>query len=182
MELALKAAHGWVLAAAIAAAACTAEAPAVDKPAEQPAAAPQAGADAPVVIANAMSWPECASLPAPAPTTRYVATDCRIDPTAHDGASGTQLLVRFSPTSEEVMAGGRVDVDVVGADGVVRDTLVEAYVFQYRYPVMNDTDGDGVPEVLIPREVADGQVTRSVWRIDPSDGRYRQTGMVKAPL
>jgi hypothetical protein len=167
-----------VLAVAIGMGGCAPEAPSADKPTEENTAPPEAAppqAGAPVVIGDARSWPECGSLPAPAPDTRYIATNCRID------ASGAQFLVRFSPTPEEVMAGGRIDIDVVGADGVVRDTLTEAYVFQYRYPVLKDTDGDGAPELLVPREVADGKVTRSVWKLDPADGRYRQTGAIDEP-
>lgn len=174
-------------AVAIGVGACSPGAPETDKPANEIAATPETAPPqddrgAPVAIADALKWPECGSLPAPAPDTRYVAMNCRIDTKAGGAASGTQLLVRFSPTPEEVMAGGRIDVDVVGPDGTVRDTLVEAYVFQYRYPTLADTDGDGVSELLIPREVADGQMTRSIWRIDPADGRYRQAGTNTTPM
>jgi hypothetical protein len=170
------------IAVAIGVGACSPAAPANDTPAADAVASPEAAdpatSGAPVVIADAATWPECGSLPAPAPETRYIAVNCRVDAKA----DGVQFLVRFSPTPEEVMAGGRIDVDVAGPDGAVRDTLTEAYVFQYRYPSLSDTDGDGVAELLIAREVADGEVTRSIWKRHPADGRYRQTGTLKAPL
>lgn len=96
--------------------------------------------------------------------------ECRLE------ANGETLRVKFSAPPEGA-TGGVVSIDVVGSDRSVRQVLLEENVSEYLAPSIQDIDGDGRGDVLIPRESGNVNVAHAVW-VFSDEGLYRRAGEV----
>lgn len=91
-------------------------------------------------------------------------------------ANGETLYVRFV-TQPEGATGGAVSVEVIGANGAIRQALLEENVATYLTPSIQDIDGDGRGDILIPRDVGNVNVVQGVW-IFSGEGLYRRAGEI----
>ncbi|MBL8536496.1 MAG: hypothetical protein JNM59_03745 [Hyphomonadaceae bacterium] len=91
-------------------------------------------------------------------------------------ANGETLHVKFAATPEG-SSGGVVSVDVVSAEGDVRQVLIEENVSEYLTPSVQDIDGDGRGDLLLPRESGNVNLVSGVW-VFSGDGLYRRAGEV----
>lgn len=73
---------------------------------------------------------------------------------------------------------GNISVDVLGEDGAVRQTMLEPEVVQYFAPLIQDIDGDGRADILIPREGGNVNFTYGVWVFSGERGVYERLGDV----
>jgi len=82
--------------------------------------------------------------------------ECRME------AGGQTLHVTFAqvPSGAD---GGNVAVDVLGADGRVTQSLLETNVSEYIIPSVQDIDGDGRADILIPRVTGNVNTEWGVW-------------------
>src|SRR5262245_8525590 len=69
---------------------------------------------------------------------------------------------------------GSISVDVLADDGQVAQTLLEADVPEYLTPQLQDIDGDGRVDILIPRVQGNVNTEYGVWINDGA--RYRRVG------
>ena len=97
--------------------------------------------------------------------------ECRLE------ASGQTLHVRFAELAAG-MQSGNVSIDVVGSDGQVDQTLLEADVSEYKAPSVQDVDGDGRGDILIPLMTGNVNTEYAVWLYSGADGRFERVGVV----
>jgi hypothetical protein len=98
------------------------------------------------------------------------AGECKLE------ANGETLHVRYANLPESA-TGGAVSIDVIGANSAVRQVLLEENVSEYLTPSVQDVDGDGRGDVLIPRETGNVNSVRGVW-IFSGEGLYRRAGEI----
>lgn len=97
--------------------------------------------------------------------------ECRLE------ASGQTLHVRFAELAAG-MQSGSVSVDVIGSDGQVDQTLLEADVSEYKAPSVQDVDGDGRGDILIPLMTGNVNTEYAVWLYSGAEGRFERVGAV----
>ncbi|MGH6949990.1 MAG: hypothetical protein ACREH4_03905 [Vitreimonas sp.] len=90
-------------------------------------------------------------------------------------SSGQTLRVAYADLAAGTQAGA-VSVDVLGDDGQVVQTLLEADVPEYLTPQVEDVDGDGRADILIPRVMGNVNFEWGVWIYDGA--RYRRVGEI----
>ncbi len=88
-------------------------------------------------------------------------------------SSGQTLRVTYADLAAGTQAGA-ISVDVLGDDGQVAQTLLEADVPEYLTPELQDVDGDGRADILIPRVQGNVNTEYGVWVYDGA--RYRRVG------
>jgi hypothetical protein len=95
--------------------------------------------------------------------------ECRME------AGGQTLHVTFAqvPAGAD---GGNVAVDVLGADGRVTQSLLETNVSEYIMPAVQDIDGDGRADILIPRVTGNVNTEWGVWI--NAGSAYRRAGEI----
>ena len=103
----------------------------------------------------------------------FANTDCSLE------ASGRTLHVRYAPIAEGGSEGAIV-VEVLSADGEIAQTLNEAGVTEYLYPITQDIDGDGNHDLLIGRESGNVNTISGVWLYDATRGRFVRAGEVSS--
>lgn len=92
---------------------------------------------------------------------------CRLE------SSGQTLRVTYADLAAGTQAGA-VSVDVLRDDGQVAQTLLESDVPEYLTPQLQDIDGDGRADILIPRVLGNVNFEWGVWIYDGA--RYRRVG------
>lgn len=97
--------------------------------------------------------------------------ECRLE------ASGQTLHVRFAELAAG-MQSGNVSIDVIGSDGQVDQTVLESDVSEYRAPSVQDVDGDGRGDILIPLMTGNVNTDYAVWLYSGADGRFERVGAV----
>lgn len=97
--------------------------------------------------------------------------ECRLE------ASGQTLHVRFAELAAG-MQSGNVSIDVIGSDGRVDQTVLESDVSEYRAPSVQDVDGDGRGDILIPLMTGNVNTDYAVWLYSGADGRFERVGAV----
>lgn len=97
--------------------------------------------------------------------------ECRLE------ASGQTLHVRFAELAAG-MQSGNVSIDVIGSDGQVYQTVLESDVSEYRAPSVQDVDGDGRGDILIPLMTGNVNTDYAVWLYSGADGRFERVGAV----
>jgi hypothetical protein len=90
-------------------------------------------------------------------------------------SSGQTLRVTYADLAAGTQAGA-VSVDVLGDDGQVAQTLLESDVPEYLTPQLQDIDGDGRADILIPRVLGNVNFEWGVWIYDGA--RYRRVGEI----
>jgi hypothetical protein len=116
----------------------------------------------------AVSAPSCATIEISGELQPGV---CQMD------VSGRTLLVNFAP----IAAGadnGNVSIDVLGDDGGVTQTMLESDVSIYQAPTIQDIDGDGRADILVPRAVGNVNLVSGVWIFDGRRGVFERVGEV----
>lgn len=97
--------------------------------------------------------------------------ECRLE------ASGQTLHVRFAELAAG-MQSGNVSIDVIGSDGQVDQTVLESDVSEYRAPSVQDVDGDGRGDILIPLMTGNVNTDYAVWLYSGAEGRFERVGAV----
>ncbi len=92
-------------------------------------------------------------------------------------AGGETLRVTYAQPAEGV-AVGNISVDVLSEDAAVRQTMLEPEVVQYFAPLIQDIDGDGRADILIPREGGNVNASYGVWIFNGERGVYERVGDV----
>lgn len=90
-------------------------------------------------------------------------------------SSGQSLRVTYADLAAGTQAGA-VSVDVLGDDGQVVQTLLESDVPEYLTPKLQDVDGDGRADILIPRVLGNVNFEWGMWISDGA--RYRRVGEI----
>lgn len=90
-------------------------------------------------------------------------------------SSGQTLRVTYADLAAGTQAGA-VSIDVLGQDGQVVQTLLEADVPEYMPLSLQDVDGDGRADILVPRVSGNVNTEYGVWIYDGT--RYRRVGDV----
>ena len=88
-------------------------------------------------------------------------------------SSGQTLRVAYADLAAGTRTGA-VSIDVLGHDGQVAQTLLEADVSEYLAPSLQDVDGDGRTDILIPRASGNVNTEYGVWIYDGT--RYGRVG------
>lgn len=99
------------------------------------------------------------------------ATDCFFE------VGGEQFNVRYAELAEGVQA-GTINVEVLGEDGVVVQTLQEPEVSEYLQLGAEDVDGDGRIDLLIPRVSGNVNTEYGVWIYNGERARFERVGEV----
>lgn len=73
---------------------------------------------------------------------------------------------------------GSVTVDVLSGDGAVRQTMQEPDVSQYMPVTVEDIDGDGRADLLIPRRAGNVNTEWGVWIFSGARAAYERIGVV----
>lgn len=115
-----------------------------------------------------LELPACADLVL---TGELSPNECRLEST------GSSLHVKFAATPEGA-SGGTVSIDVLGSDFAIAQTVTETDVSEYRAPSVQDVDGDGRGDILIPRETGNVNVANAIWLFSGESGAYRRVGEV----
>lgn len=97
--------------------------------------------------------------------------ECQLD------VSGQTLHVIFQPLAAGA-AVGAVSIEVLGDDASVVQTMLEPDVAEYRAPTVQDIDGDGRADVLIPRETGNVNTSYGVWVFNGARGVFERVGAV----
>lgn len=100
-------------------------------------------------------------------------SECQIE------VSGQVLYVNFQPLAAGA-ATGAVAIDVLGEDGAVAQTMLESDVSQYLAPTIQDIDGDGRADILVPRETGNANTLYGVWIFNGARGAYDRVGQIEA--
>lgn len=102
----------------------------------------------------------------------FVNTDCSLE------ASGRTLHVRYAP----VAGGGEgaIVVEVLSSEGQISQTLNEAGLADYLYPITQDVDGDGNHDLLVGRERGNVNTIYGVWLYDAPNGRFVRAGEISS--
>ncbi|MBN8606922.1 MAG: hypothetical protein J0L81_08385 [Caulobacterales bacterium] len=101
----------------------------------------------------------------------FTPNECRLE------ATGVALHVRFAAVPAGV-DGGTVSVDVLGPDFSVTQTILETDLSEYRAPGVQDVDGDGRGDILIPRATGNANIANAIWLFSGESGAYRRVGEV----
>jgi hypothetical protein len=120
----------------------------------------------PAPQALAADAPECSELEL---TGELNAAECRLE------ASGQTMHVLFGALPAGVQAGA-VTVNVIGERGQIAQTLVETDVFEYHMPSIEDVDGDGRGDILIPRVTGNVNTEWGVWVYSGERQHYERAG------
>jgi hypothetical protein len=127
---------------------------------------PACGAQAPQAVAtNLQPCAEAESMR----TGELTPGECQLE------SAGQTLRVTYADLAAGTQAGA-VTVDVLGDDGQVVQTLREADVPEYLTPQVEDVDGDGRADILIPRVLGNVNFEWGVWIYDGA--RYRRVGEI----
>lgn len=92
---------------------------------------------------------------------------CRLE------ANGEALLVEFAAPNDV----GVVAVRVIGDAGQVRQVLMEEHVDQHIAPYIQDIDGDGRADIVLPRSRGNVNAVSALWLFS-DEGFYRRLGEV----
>jgi hypothetical protein len=92
-------------------------------------------------------------------------------------AGGERFNVRYAELAEGVQA-GTINVEVLGEDGAVLQTLLEPEVAEYRQVGAEDVDGDGRIDLLIPRMSGNVNTEYGVWIYNGERAQYARVGDV----
>ena len=90
-------------------------------------------------------------------------------------SSGQTLRVTYADLAAGTRTGA-VSIDVLGEEGQVEQTLLEADVSEYLAPSLQDVDGDGRADILIPRASGNVNTDYGVWIYDGA--RYGRVGEI----
>ena len=97
--------------------------------------------------------------------------ECRLE------ASGQTLQVVYAALPAGVQ-GGSITVNVLGERGQVAQTLLEPDVAAYLPPKIEDVDGDGRADILIPRMMGNVNFEWGVWIYNGERQRYERVGEI----
>jgi hypothetical protein len=104
-------------------------------------------------------------------TGEIVETQCGLE------ASGQVVRVSFAPAADEGV-GGNVIIDVLNDDGLIAQTFLEPEISEHRSPSIEDIDGDGRADILIPRATGNVNTDYAVWIFNGERGAYERAGDV----
>src|SRR5688572_28433511 len=90
-------------------------------------------------------------------------------------SSGQTLRVTYADLAAGTRTGA-VSIEVLGEEGQVEQTLLEADVSEYLAPSLQDVDGDGRADILIPRASGNVNAEYGVWIYDGA--RYNRVGEI----
>ncbi len=90
-------------------------------------------------------------------------SECKVE------ADGVRLHVRLGDTAS---------AEVIGADGAVTQTLAESGAAQPIAPWIEDVDGDGHADVVMPLIAGNANIEAALWRFDPATNAFVRLGEV----
>jgi hypothetical protein len=109
------------------------------------------------------------------PCSAIELTGAIVEATCGLEAGGQALRVAFTPAAVEA-AGGNVTIDVLNDDGSVAQTMLEPEVSEHLTPSVDDVDGDGRADILIPRVSGNVNTEYGVWIFNGERGVYERVG------
>jgi len=123
-----------------------------------PAPAPAEDAAAPVA-AKRMPLPECSAVEAQdAGADGWKHPDCRM---MTPDQSGMAIEARYAPAEDDST---EITLQIVGPGDATLQTLTERMGNTFNGPTVEDVDGDGLTDVLIPLETGNVNTTWAFWR------------------
>lgn len=134
-----------------------------------PAPAPQAAA---VSLAGVPPCGDGDTAPPNDPNNPFKARQCKIE------QNGQRMLVHFVAAPADNPDRGTIVVDVLGANGAIRQSITESGVDEYYDPVAVDFDGDGHLDLEILHEGGVANEDMALWRFNPSTGQFQRIGEV----
>jgi len=114
----------------------------------------------------AASLPNCADLSFSGELTP---AECRLQ------AAGQMLHVTFAALPAGTVA-GTITINVLDDAGATLQSLLEPDVSEYRLPSVEDVDGDGRADILIPRATGNVNTEYGMWIYNGERGRYERVG------
>jgi hypothetical protein len=110
--------------------------------------------------------------PANDPNDPFKARQCKIE------QDGQRMLVHFAAAPADNADRGAIVVDVLGAEGAVRQLITETNIDEYYDPVAVDFDRDGHLDLEILHEGGVANEDMALWRFNPSANQYQRIGEV----
>jgi len=98
----------------------------------------------------------------------------------NDG-SGIMLGVHYGePADGDEYADVNVDIQVLTANGKVKQTITETSGYVFGMPKIKDLDVDGRNEVLVPLMTGNANTVYAVWRSHSNSQKYMRAGEISA--
>ncbi|MFZ2031803.1 MAG: hypothetical protein WAU68_15940 [Vitreimonas sp.] len=106
------------------------------------------------------------------PNNPFKARQCKIE-------QGRQrMLVHFVAAPADNADRGTIIVDVLGADGAIRQSITETNIDEYYDPVAVDFDRDGHLDLEILHEGGVANEDMALWRFNPGVNQFQRIGEV----
>lgn len=133
------------------------------------------GVNKQAALERILALPLCNELERPAEA--FDAVDCRLDPADTRDPDDIKLLVNYGPV-EEGATSGSITMRLAKLDGTELQAFTEADVPMYLYPYLEDVDGDGALDVILPREVGNVNTVMALWKREKATRQYTRIGEV----
>ncbi len=102
--------------------------------------------------------------------------DCALD---SDDGSGLILNVKYgAPKDGDEYGEAQIEIKTAAADGTAQQTITETSEFVYGFPTLQDLDGDGRNELLVPLMTGNVNTVYAVWRGTPETHEYTRAGEI----
>lgn len=111
------------------------------------------------------------------PPEAFGAIDCRLTPDGTDAPPDPQLLVSYAPVEAGANTGS-ITMRLAKLDGTELQAFSEADVPMYLYPHLEDFDGDGALDVILPREAGNVNTAMALWKRQKGKLAYTRFGEI----
>jgi hypothetical protein len=128
------------------------------------------------VAQKRMAMPDCATVQAEDTPDGWKNVDCRLQMTGHEFA----FEVRYTPSGVEGAAPKQATIEVVQPGDATVQTITEAVENTFNAPSLQDLDGDGFEELLVPLSTGNVNTNYAIWHSPPGGNQFIRLGEVSA--
>ncbi len=135
----------------------------------------RSGVNKQATLERILALPLCNELERPAEV--FDALDCRLDPDGTRDPTDVKLLFSYAPVEAGANTGD-ITMRLAKLDGTELQALTEADVPMYLYPYLEDFDGDGALDVILPREVGNVNTVMALLKRQKEGQQYTRFGEI----